>query len=216
MNNMEIYNKVRAVPKEAQKPIGAGRLKGMTDINPMWRIKMLTEVFGMCGIGWLPRIVDKRVEEGAGGEKIAVVDITLQVCVDGKWSGEIYGTGGSMLVAKEKAGTANERLYSSDEAFKMAYTDAISVCCKMLGFGADVYWDKDRTKYDTTEPPKPPTYEEALDTVLDFGEHKGKTLRELFKTDFAYVQGLLADDTASADIKARINIINQEIKKSRK
>ena len=52
MNNMEIYEKVRKVPEEAKKTIGAGRLKGMTDINPMWRIKMLTELFGVCGIGW--------------------------------------------------------------------------------------------------------------------------------------------------------------------
>ena len=29
----------------------------------------------------------------------------------------------------------------------MATTDAISVACKSLGMGADVYWDKDRTKY---------------------------------------------------------------------
>ncbi|HCC35130.1 MAG TPA: hypothetical protein DEQ02_05645 [Ruminococcaceae bacterium] len=38
----------------------------------------------------------------------------------------------------------------SDECFKMALTDAISVSCKALGFGADVYWDKDRTKYSGT------------------------------------------------------------------
>ena len=51
-DNLELYNKVRSVPKEAQKPIQAGRLKGMTDINPMWRIKTLTEQFGACGKGW--------------------------------------------------------------------------------------------------------------------------------------------------------------------
>jgi hypothetical protein len=46
MENLYIYNKVAEVPKNAQKLIGAGRLKGMTDINPMWRIKALTEQFG--------------------------------------------------------------------------------------------------------------------------------------------------------------------------
>ena len=30
---------------------------------------------------------------------------------------------------------------------KMALTDAISVACKSLGIGADVYWNKDNTKY---------------------------------------------------------------------
>lgn len=52
MDNLELYNKVRNVPQEAKKEIKGGRLKGMTDINPMWRIKTLTEQFGICGMGW--------------------------------------------------------------------------------------------------------------------------------------------------------------------
>ena len=75
-------------------------------------------------------------------KKIAVVDINLFVKVNGEWSEPIPGTGGSMLIAKEKDG-----LHTSDECFKMAYTDAISVACKMLGMGADIYWEKDATKY---------------------------------------------------------------------
>ena len=55
--NMELYNLFRECPKEAQKPIVAGRLKGKTDINPMWRLKMLTDAFGPCGFGWTVRIV---------------------------------------------------------------------------------------------------------------------------------------------------------------
>lgn len=39
----------------------------------------------------------------------------------------------------------------SDECYKMATTDAISVACKQLGIGADIYWDKDKTKYRQTE-----------------------------------------------------------------
>lgn len=150
MDNLQIYNKVRLVPDSAKKEIKAGRLRGMTDINPMWRIKTLTEVFGPCGIGWHPEIVDNRVEEGSDGQKVAVVDINLYVKQDGEWSRPIPGTGGSMLVANEKNGP-----YTSDEAFKMAYTDAISVSCKLLGVGADVYWEADRTKYNSTESRKP-------------------------------------------------------------
>ena len=52
MEKLEIYNRCREVPKEAQKAIAAGRLKGKTDINPMWRIKKLTELFGPAGTGW--------------------------------------------------------------------------------------------------------------------------------------------------------------------
>ena len=43
-----IWNKVRSVPKEAIKAITGGRLKGMSDINPVWRFEKLTEMFGPC------------------------------------------------------------------------------------------------------------------------------------------------------------------------
>lgn len=142
MVNLELYDKVRAVPDEAKKPITGGRLNGKTDINPMWRIKALTEQFGPCGIGWRYVITDKRLEAGSSGEVSAFVDIDLYIKHEGQWSEPIPGTGGSMFVQKERSG-----LYTNDECFKMALTDAISVSCKALGFGADVYWDKDKTKY---------------------------------------------------------------------
>lgn len=142
MENLEIYERVRQVPTSAQREIQAGRLKGKTDINPMWRIKALTEQFGPCGIGWKYTITDKRLENGANNEVSAFVDIDLYIKVDGEWSDAIPGTGGSAFVASERNG-----LYTSDECFKMALTDAISVACKALGFGADVYWAKDATKY---------------------------------------------------------------------
>ena len=146
MDNLTIYNEVRNVPDSAKRRIEAGRLKGKTDINPMWRIKALTETFGPCGFGWKYVITDKRLEQGANGEVAAFLDIDLFVKADGVWSDAIPGTGGSAFVAKEKNGP-----YTSDECFKMALTDAISVACKALGFGADVYWEADRSKYDKPE-----------------------------------------------------------------
>lgn len=146
MENLELYNKVRSVPADAKKKILGGKLKGKTDINPMWRIKTLTEQFGVCGFGWKTEIVDKWVNERQNGEIIANVKINLYIKVDNEWSAPIVGIGGSMLVALEKG-----QPVSNDEAYKMAYTDAISVACKMLGMGADVYWDKDNTKYSNNE-----------------------------------------------------------------
>ena len=146
METLAIYNAVRSVPDSAKRRIEAGRLKGKTDINPMWRIKALTETFGPCGFGWKYVITDKRLEQGANGEVAAFLDIDLYVKADGVWSDAIPGTGGSAFVAKEKNGP-----YTSDECFKMALTDAISVACKALGFGADVYWDADKSKYDKRE-----------------------------------------------------------------
>lgn len=142
MENLHIYNNFRNVPDSAKKSIGGGRLKGMTDINPMWRIKKLTELFGPCGIGWKYEIVNKWTETTTAKDEItANMEINLFVKVDGEWSEPIPGIGGSMLVANERSG-----LYVNDECYKMALTDALSVACKALGMGADVYWDKDNTK----------------------------------------------------------------------
>lgn len=148
MENLKIYEQVRSVPAEAKKNIGGGRLKGMTDINPMWRIKKLTEVFGVCGIGWKYEIVEKWIETSMAKDEItANVIINLYIRdEEGKWSDPIPGIGGSKLVASEEKG-----LYVNDECYKMALTDAISVACKSLGMGADVYWDKDTTKYNDTK-----------------------------------------------------------------
>lgn len=143
MGNLDLYNRVRIVPEEAKKPIKGGRLNGMTDINPMWRIKVLTSEYGPCGIGWFYKPVKKWTEQ-AGGEMVAFVDIELFVKVDNEWSQPICGTGGSKLSQNERNG-----LFVSDECYKMATTDAISVACKQLGIGADVYFGADRTKYDS-------------------------------------------------------------------
>lgn len=162
-DNLSIYNKVRQVPQEAKKSIMGGRLKGMTDVNPMWRIKTLTEQFGPVGIGWYYEILEERIEEGANGEKVAFTRINLYVKSENEWSKPIQGTGGSSFIAKEKSG-----LYTSDEAFKMALTDAISVSCKALGVGADVYYAKDRSKYDSGEdnPPKKSLSEKQIGRLI--------------------------------------------------
>lgn len=150
MGNLEIYNKLRECPTEAIKPINAGRLKGMSDINPMWRIKALTEVFGPCGIGWWYTIDKQWLEHGNGPEVAAFCNITLFYKVGGEESHGIPGTGGSGFVKVEKNGP-----YTSDECFKMALTDAISVAAKALGAAANIYWQQDRTKYDRPSAPAP-------------------------------------------------------------
>ncbi len=144
MENLYYYNLCREVPETAQKRIQGGRMSGMTDINPMWRIKKLTEIFGPCGIGWYYKTVREWLEPYQ--ETIAAfVKIELYIKADGEWSMPIQGTGGSMFVEIQRSGP-----HVSDECYKMATTDAISVACKQLGIGADVYWDKDSTKYNNS------------------------------------------------------------------
>ena len=149
-NNLSIYERVRSVPKEAKKEIEAGRLKGKNDINPMWRIKKLTEVFGPAGFGWYTEIVRTWTEASESGEMAVFVDIHLFVKKDGEWSKPIYGNGGNRLVANEKKYENGQQVYVpflDDDAYKKAYTDAISEAAKALGVGADVYFEKDKGKY---------------------------------------------------------------------
>lgn len=139
--NLSLYRRCSLPPQEALKTIGAGRLKGYAGINPMWRIMKLTEEFGPCGVGWKYTIDRQWTEPGANNELSAFCNISLFVKIDGGWSEAIPGTGGASFVAKERNG-----MYTSDECYKMALTDALSVACKALGFGADVYWSAGRTK----------------------------------------------------------------------
>lgn len=142
--NMRFYGLVQDTPQDARKEIGAGRLKGYTDINPMFRIKKLTEVFGPAGFGWWTQN-EKYVFEPCSTGEIAVFCTLELIVVDPETkeqSHPITGIGGNKFVANERNGP-----YCNDEAYKMAYTDALSIACKSLGFCHDIYYAKDRTKY---------------------------------------------------------------------
>lgn len=146
MDTMKIYNAVRSVPQNAQRKIQGGHLNGKTDINPVWRIKTLTEQFGPCGFGWYTEITKYWIEE-AGGETCAWVMLNLYVKIDDQWSQPIQGVGGSKQTGKGRGEGINE------EAYKMAETDALSVACKKLGVAADIYWEADSTKYSSAAAP---------------------------------------------------------------
>ena len=175
MDNMELYNKWCEVPNNAQKTIEGGPMKGKTDINPMWRIKHLTEQFGPCGIGWKYEITGREMKDGSEGQIATFVDINLYIKHNGEWSEPIPGTGGNMFISKNKHG-----LYTSDECYKMALTDAISVACKALGMGADVYWGSDPTKYTRVEPAAD-TDVSAVDDLVEQLKEQDKDVAALKK-----------------------------------
>ena len=145
---LEFWNKYRQVPENALKPFDNGKFKG-TDINTMWRMKCLTEEFGMCGIGWYYEIERLWTETTQENEIFAFAEIKLYIKVDNEWSKGISGTGGNKLARTTSGG----KVSTSDEAYKMAVTDAFGVACRNLGIGADVNWENDKTKYTQEQEP---------------------------------------------------------------
>ena len=154
METLKIYNQLKLVPDSALREIQAGRLRGKSDINPQWRYQKLTEVFGPCGFGWKFTVDKQWIEPYSNGEIACFVNISLFVKHEGEWSEAIPGNGGSMFVANEKNGP-----YVSDEAFKMATTDALGTAAKMIGLASDVYMGlknkniPNQTKYSTQNNP---------------------------------------------------------------
>lgn len=155
-SNLRFYEVLKVVPDEAKKTIQGGRINGMTDISPQWRIGIMTETFGPCGIGW-KYVITKQWQEQYGNEVKAFTNIDLYIKVDGEWSDPIPGTGGST--------TVEAKGYVSDECYKMSLTDALSVAMKALGVGGEVYFAKGvnffGTKYEaesqTSAAPQQPT-----------------------------------------------------------
>lgn len=230
--NLEIYNKYRSVPSEAIKPFDNGKFKG-TDINTMWRVKCLTECFGVVGFGWTVKVLRTWTEQGANEEVMAFAEVEMRVKLNGEWSEPFTATGGNLMIrcVKGKNG-APGYCTNNDEAFKMAITDAFGVACKYLGIGADVYWSNDRTKYteQQTEKEQPraeissakPKAEQApikkeiepknapVEPQMTYEQalevkHEGRTLKEIYKTEREFVS--IAYEQGTDEVKQAITVI---------
>ena len=146
--NKDIWDKLSKPPVSALKTIKGGRLTGMTDINPQWRYEVMTEVFGMVGVGWKFTIDKTWREEGYESQVFAFAQVSVYVKHGEVWSDPIVGQGGSMLVTQEARG-----IHCSDEGYKMAITDALGTAMKMLGVAAEIYAGRwDGSKYKEAEP----------------------------------------------------------------
>ena len=173
MENLKIYELGQRVPNDAKKEIKAGRLRGMTDVNPMWRIKRMTEIFGPVGYGW-KYTIDKQWTETYGEEVKAFCNVSVFI-VDpeiGEWSDAIPGTGGSSIVSVERNGN-----YVNDEGHKMALTDALSNALKALGIGAEVWYGgngHNESKYEQY------TQEQSKDAVPKDNKNEAKAIAEIY------------------------------------
>lgn len=190
-DNLQLYEELRSVPKEAQKSFNNGRFSG-TDINPMWRIKKMTETFGPVGKGWYYEIASRELVTASDGATCAFVAVNLFVKYDGEWSKPIYGEGGNTFATRTKSGY----IQVSDEAYKMALTDAISNATKQLGLGADIWFANDVTKYTKPQPQQqeqqePMTHRQA---VADYAARSGKTGNLLIKYSVKTIDEIADED----------------------
>lgn len=192
-DNLTMYQKYAQPPQNALKPFNNGRFKG-TDINPMWRIRVLTEEYGECGFGWYTNIDRMWMEDSPDTkERMVFCQVSLYVKRGGEWSAPIVGVGGNTFVAKCKSG-----LQASDEAYKMAYTDALGIACKELGIGADVWWKYEATKYTSQQEEQPftdvsastanpPLCSDCGKALEPYGDKTAQDMARITKTKFGRV-----------------------------
>lgn len=144
MNMNEKFKLMARPPQEALNTISFGKLKGKSDINPQWRIEALTEVFGLCGVGWYHEILSVNYQDvNDTGEKMVYITVGIHVKQeDGTWSAPVIGIGGDFTIIRDKNG-----IHGNDEAFQMALTDALGKAAKCLGIANDIYRGKYDSKY---------------------------------------------------------------------
>ena len=143
-DNLALWNKLKRVPTEHLK--GFKRQGGFsgTAIKPIWTVQKMTEEFGPCGTGWGVEVPSFSVQP-AGNE-------ILVYCTAVVWYGEprklLVGVGGDKILSVGKYGPSTD-----DEAFKKAFTDAVSNALKFIGTGADVHMGLfDGSKYVDEKP----------------------------------------------------------------
>lgn len=163
VTNLRYYAYSAEPPADATR--GFTNAKGFsgTDINSMWRIRVLTEMFGPAGLGWYTE--ESYTVDGRFGEHQEVIFCDLNLFVrdpeTGEWSMPITGQGGNQMWGWKwkNANTKDEKVWlPNDDAYKMAWTDAFGSACKKLGIGAKIYWSADRSKYTVDEDGNPSVY----------------------------------------------------------
>ncbi len=150
-DNMRIWEALgKTDPAHTKQFTRAGGFKG-TAIKPMWANKQMTEFFGPCGIGW--GMTEPIFQVVPAGDEIMVYCTVSLWYADGRQlHNTAYGVGGDKVLSQvllkddrgqkifdTEAGRYKTYPQSDDEAFKKAYTDALSNAMKFIGVAADVH-----------------------------------------------------------------------------
>ena len=83
-------------------------------------------------------------------------------------------------------------------------------------FAIDDTKDSDTTNTgDNKEQPKLETVDDAFNLVFNFGKHSGKTVGEVWQSDFEYIKWLNTNDKTDPTIKQAIAIVSRHLKERR-
>lgn len=138
--NTVIWNRCSTTPSEYLKAFKRGGGFSGKSIDPTYRIRLLTELFGPCGVGW-GFVQEDQWSDGGSGAYVVYVRGHLWYMHEGERRQTMSHTGG----------TVADR--APDEVYKMAETDSLGKCCLDLGVGADVYMGlHDGDKYQDERP----------------------------------------------------------------
>ncbi len=179
-NKQTLWETLRVIDRKATKPFTrSGGFRG-TQIDPVWRIQRMTEVFGPVGEGWGweqtgDRITDGMVFVGVrvwylpAGEKPKWPEHDSGAPLNARWTGPQWG--GDVLML-----TRGGKTQPNDEAFKMAMTDALGKALLSIGLAADVYMGlfddskyRDLSEREADKPAEPTDGEKGAAAALKLG-----------------------------------------------
>ena len=140
IDTLFLWNRLKRTDPKATKPFTRpGGFRG-TQIDPTWRLQMMTELFGPVGKGWGYEQMDWTIAE----RMVFICARVWYIDPDSKekcFTGPQWG--GTEMVRRR-----NGIEVPDDECFKMSMTDAVGKCVLQLGLAADVYLGQfDDSKY---------------------------------------------------------------------
>ena len=127
LSNTRIWDELwKTDPKHTKAFTRPGGFRG-TATKPIWMTYRMTEHFGPCGMGWGIGKPDFQTMQ-VGSETVVYCSVEVWYNDSGQRA-TLWGVGGDKVFGK----------YADDEAFKKAYTDAVSNAMKFIGVCADIH-----------------------------------------------------------------------------
>lgn len=119
-----------------------------TAVTPAYLVRKATKMFGPMGLGWGCTILSEEILEGRpmgwddngnfwGRELIHKLKVRLWYELE--WRGEIRRGEIEQFGQTTFVGRTNHGVFTDEEAPKKSFTDGMTKCLSLLGFGADVH-----------------------------------------------------------------------------